>query len=86
MQSNTEINYADEHAVSDLFNRSLKLYSKAFRGIIESCKLKDVCFAICMQNKFTGGNTKKLSIDKFVVTNECLNFLKAFNVDTSSMI
>lgn len=86
MQSNTEINYADERAVSDLFNRSLKLYSEAFRGIVESGKLKDVCFAICMQNKFTGGNTKKLSIDKFVVTNECLNFLKAFNVDTSSMI
>lgn len=86
MQSNAEINYADEHAVSDLFNRSLKLYSEAFRGIIESDKLKDVCFAICMQNKLTGGNTKKLSIDKFVVTNECMNFLKAFNVDTSSMV
>lgn len=86
MQSNAEINYADEHAVSDLFNRSLKLYSEAFRGIIESGKLKDVCFAICMQNKLTGSNTKKLSIDKFVVTNECMNFLKAFNVDTSSMI
>lgn len=86
MQSNAEINYADEHAVSDLFNRSLKLYSEAFKGIIESGKLKDVCFAICMQNKFTGGNTKKLSIDKFVVTNECMNFLKAFNVDTSSMV
>lgn len=86
MQSNVEINYADEHAVSDLFNRSLKLYSEAFRGIIESGKLKDVCFAICMQNKLTGGNTKKLSIDKFVVTNECMNFLKAFNVDTSSMV
>lgn len=86
MQSNAEINYADEHAVSDLFNRSLKLYSEAFRGIIESGKLKDVCFAICMQNKLTGGNTKKLSIDKFVVTNECMNFLKAFNVDTSSMV
>lgn len=86
MQSNAEINYADEHAVSDLFNRSLKLYSEAFRGIVESGKLKDVCFAICMQNKLTGGNTKKLSIDKFVVTNECMNFLKAFNVDTSSMI
>lgn len=86
MQSNAEINYADEHAVSDLFNRSLKLYSEAFRGIVESGKLKDVCFAICMQNKLTGGNTKKLSIDKFVVTNECMNFLKAFNVDTSSMV
>lgn len=86
MQSNAEINYADEHAVSDLFNRSLKLYSEAFKGIIESGKLKDVCFAICMQNKLTGGNTKKLSIDKFVVTNECMNFLKAFNVDTSSMV
>lgn len=86
MQSNVEINYADEHAVSDLFNRSLKLYSEAFRGIIESGKLKDVCFAICMQNKLTGGNTKKLSIDKFVVTDECMNFLKAFDVDTSSMI
>lgn len=86
MQSNAEINYADEHAVSDLFNRSLKLYLEAFRGIIESGKLKDVCFAICMQNKLTGGNTKKLSIDKFVVTNECMNFLKAFNVDTSSMV
>ena len=86
MQSNAEINYADEHAVSDLFNRSLKLYSEAFRGIIESDKLKDVCFAICMQNKLTGGNIKKLSIDKFVVTNECMNFLKAFNVDTSSMV
>lgn len=86
MQSNTEINYADEHAVSDLFNRSLKLYSEAFRGIIESGKLKDVCFAICMQNKFTGSNTKKLSIDKFIVTNECMNFLKAFNVDTSSIV
>lgn len=86
MQSNAEINYADEHAVSDLFNMSLKLYSEAFRGIIESGKLKDVCFAICMQNKLTGSNTKKLSIDKFVVTNECMNFLKAFNVDTSSMI
>lgn len=86
MQSNAEINYADEHAVSDLFSRSLKLYSEAFRGIIESGKLKDVCFAICMQNKLTGGNTKKLSIDKFVVTNECMNFLKAFNVDTSSMV
>lgn len=86
MQSNAEINYADEHAVSDLFNRSLKLYSEAFRGIIESGKLKDVCFAICMQNKLTGGNTKKLSIDKFVVTDECMNFLKAFNVDTSSMV
>lgn len=86
MQSNAEINYADENAVSDLFNRSLKLYSEAFRGIIESGKLKDVCFAICMQNKLTGGNTKKLSIDKFVVTNECMNFLKAFNVDTSSMV
>lgn len=86
MQSNAEINYADEHAVSDLFDRSLKLYSEAFKGIIESGKLKDVCFAICMQNKFTGGNTKKLSIDKFVVTNECMNFLKAFNVDTSSMV
>ena len=86
MQSNVEINYADEHAVSDLFNRSLKLYSEAFSGIIESGKLKDVCFAICMQNKLTGSNTKKLSIDKFVVTNECMNFLKAFNVDTSSMI
>lgn len=86
MQSNAEINYADEHAVSDLFNRSLKLYSEAFRGIIESGKLKDVCFAICMQNKLTGSNTKKLSIDKFVVTNECMNFLKAFDVDTSSMI
>lgn len=86
MQSNAEINYADEHAVSDLFNRSLKLYSGAFRGIIESSKLKDVCFAICMQNKLTGSNTKKLSIDKFVVTAECMNFLKAFGVDTSSMI
>jgi hypothetical protein len=86
MQNNAEINYADEHAVSDLFNRSLKLYSEAFRGIVESGKLKDVCFAICMQNKLTGGNTKKLSIDKFVVTNECMNFLKAFNVDTSGMI
>lgn len=86
MQSNAEINYADEHAVSDLFNRSLKLYSEAFRCIVESGKLKDVCFAICMQNKLTGGNTKKLSIDKFVVTNECMNFLKAFNVDTSSMV
>lgn len=86
MQSNVEINYADEHAVSDLFNRSLKLYSEAFSGIVESGKLKDVCFAICMQNKLTGGNTKKLSIDKFVVTNECMNFLKAFNVDTSSMV
>lgn len=86
MQSNAEINYADEHVVSDLFNRSLKLYSEAFRGIVESGKLKDVCFAICMQNKLTGGNTKKLSIDKFVVTNECMNFLKAFNVDTSSMV
>lgn len=86
MQSNAEINYADEHAVSDLFNRSLKLYSEAFRGIVESGKLKDVCFAICMQNKLTGGNTKKLSIDKFVVTNECMNFIKAFNVDTSSMV
>lgn len=86
MQSNAEINYADEHAVSDLFNRSLKLYSEAFRGIVESGKLKDVCFAICMQNKLTGGNTKKLSIGKFVVTNECMNFLKAFNVDTSSMV
>ena len=86
MQSNAEINYADEHAVSDLFNRSLKLYSEAFSGIVESGKLKDVCFAICMQNKLTGGNTKKLSIDKFVVTNECMNFLKAFNVDTSSMV
>lgn len=86
MQSNAEINYADEHAVSDLFNRSLKLYSEAFRGIVESGKLKDVCFAICMQNKLTGGNTKKLSIDKFVVTDECMNFLKAFNVDTSSMV
>ena len=48
MQSNAEINYADEHAVSDLFNRSLKLYSEAFRGIVESGKLKDVCFAICL--------------------------------------
>lgn len=86
MQSNAEINYTDEHAVSDLFNRSLELYSRAFRGIIESSKLKDVCFAICMQNKLTGSNIKKLSIDKFVVTNECLNFLKAFDVDTSSMI
>lgn len=86
MQSNAEINYADEHAVSDLFNRSLELYSRAFRGIIESSKLKDVCFAICMQNKLTGSNTKKLSIDKFVVTSECMNFLKAFDVDTSSMI
>lgn len=86
MQSNAEINYADEHAVSDLFNRSLKLYSEAFRGIIESGKLKDVCFAICMQNKLTGGNTKKLSIDKFVVTDECMNFLKAFDMDTSSMV
>lgn len=86
MQSNAEINYADEHAVSDLFNRSLKLYSEAFRGIVESGKLKDVCFAICMQNKLTGGNTKKLSIDKFVVTDECMNFLKAFDVDTSSMV
>lgn len=86
MQSNVEINYADEYAVSDLFNRSLKLYSEAFSGVIESGKLKDVCFAICMQNKLTGSNTKKLSIDKFVVTNECMNFLKAFNVDTSSMI
>lgn len=86
MQSNAEINYADEHAVSDLFNRSLKLYSEAFRGIIESGKLKDVCFAICMQNKLTGGNTKKLSIDKFVVTDECMNFLQAFDVDTSSMV
>lgn len=86
MQSNAEINYADEHAVSDLFNRSLKLYSEAFSGIVESGKLKDVCFAICMQNKLTGGNTKKLSIDKFVVTDECMNFLKAFNVDTSSMV
>lgn len=85
MQSNAEINYADEHAVSDLFNRSLELYSRAFRGIVESSKLKDVCFAICMQNKLTGSNTKKLSIDKFVVTNECMNFLKAFDVDTSSM-
>lgn len=85
MQSNAEINYADEHAVSDLFNRSLELYSRAFRGIIESGKLKDVCFAICMQNKLTGSNTKKLSIDKFVATNECMNFLKAFDVDTSSM-
>lgn len=85
MQSNSEINYADEHAVSDLFNRSLELYSRAFKGIIESSKLKDVCFAICMQNKLTGSNTKKLSIDKFVVTNECMNFLKAFDVDTSSM-
>lgn len=85
MQSNAEINYADEHAVSDLFNRSLELYSRAFRGIIESGKLKDVCFAICMQNKLTGSNTKKLSIDKFVDTNECMNFLKAFDVDTSSM-
>lgn len=86
MQSNAEINYADEHAVSDLFNRSLELYSRAFRGILESSKLKDVCFAICMQNKLTGSNTKKLSIDKFVVTNECLNFLNAFDVDTSSMV
>lgn len=86
MQSNVEINYADEHAVSDLFNRALELYSRAFSGIIESGKLKDVCFAICMQNKLTGSNTKKLSIDKFVVTNECMNFLKAFNVDTSSMV
>lgn len=86
MQSNAEINYADEHAVSDLFNRSLELYSRAFRGIIESSKLKDVCFAICMQNKLTGSNTKKLSIDKFVAANECMNFLKAFDVDTSSMI
>lgn len=86
MQSNAEINYADEHAVSDLFNRSLKLYSEAFKGIIESGKLKDVCFAICMQNKLTGGSTKKLSIDKFVVTDECMNFLKAFDVDTSSMV
>lgn len=85
MQSNAEINYADEHAVSDLFNRSLELYSRAFKGIIEASKLKDVCFAICMQNKLTGSNTKKLSIDKFVVTNECMNFLKAFDVDTSSM-
>lgn len=86
MQSNAEINYADEHAVSDLFNRSLELYSRAFKGILESSKLKDVCFAICMQNKLTGSNTKKLSIDKFVVTNECLNFLNAFDVDTSSMV
>lgn len=86
MQSNAEINYADEHVVSDLFNRSLELYSRAFKGILESSKLKDVCFAICMQNKLTGSNTKKLSIDKFVVTNECLNFLNAFDVDTSSMV
>lgn len=85
MQSNAEINYADEHAVSDLFNRSLELYSRAFKGIIEASKLKDVCFAICMQNKLTGSNTKKISIDKFVVTTECMNFLKAFDVDTSSM-